>query len=337
MRPAFGSAIAFLVGVTLLVACTAPAALPVATPAGATQIARVETPVRVDATATRGAAQTVQAEAFANPAPVGAPSPTATERAATPTATTQEPTSAPAEAAAARQVALQEELFLAGAPAFAIVNICPMPDDLAAGQRAATWTAALDSGLLCLFGYGENETVRYEVWDAAGEMVESSEGVRDNIDGDPLPSVKAIVYIADRAPGEWRVEAMGASGELSATFAVQPLTEAGEPAVVLAFEVPLTGLALGDEINIAAYGLPPNAAPQLGVYEVVSKSFAQTQLRLHESGTLEADDGAAFVTLILDPTYQPGEYCAVLHATPAYEPTYELSATGATRCFEVMK
>ena len=102
---------------------------------------------------------------------------------------------------------MRDEIFLAGAPSFALVNRCPMPEKLAPGERAATWVSVLDAGLLCLFGFGENETVRYEVQDAAGEMVASSEGTQDNLDDDALPSVKVIIGIGDKAPGEWTVAA----------------------------------------------------------------------------------------------------------------------------------
>jgi hypothetical protein len=232
---------------------------------------------------------------------------------------------------------MRDQVFMAAAPPLAVINRCSMPDNLLPGGRAATWTSIVDTGLLCLFGFGENETVRYQVMDAAGEMAVSGEGTQDKLGADALPSLKVSIGIGDRAPGKWTVNAAAPSGDLRASFDVQARTEDGKPAVVLALAGGQSQFKLGQSIGIAAYGLPETAAPQLGVYRVLDESSEGRDLRLHEAATLEPDAGAAFIALTLDSGYEPGEYCLVFEASPEFQPTAAPSALGAARCFEVIK
>ena len=239
-------------------------------------------------------------------------------------------------ATSAQQASMREELFLAGAPAFARMDRCVMPESLPPGSLSATWTSTLETGLLCLFGFGDNESVHYQVWDAAGDLVLSSDGTPDNMDGDALPSVKVFVDIGGSAPGLWTVEAGGASGDLSSGFAAQPVTLDGEPAVVLSFRDAPQFQSMGDEMSVLGYGLAPNGSATIGIYEVTSEDSSGSNLRLHESSTLPVDGtGATAATLTLDPSYRSGVYCVVLAASAAYVPSRELDLLGATRCFEV--
>lgn len=279
------------------------------------------------------AVQTAQAEV----AIVGAPAPVPTATAPASQAANEATPAVQSDQAAAQQASMREEVFMAGAPSFALTNRCVLADNLGQGEHAATWTSTVDMGLLCLFGFGENETVQYEIQDAGGEVVEAGQGVQDNLDDDPLPSVKVPIGIGDRPPGTWHVAASGPSGELEDSFEVQPATLDGKPAIVLALGGGLSQFAVGQSAAVGAFGLPASGSPMLGVYDVITKSMISRQLRLHEAAALEPDAGAAFITLTLDPTYAPGEYCLVLQATAAYEPSEELSTEGATRCFEVTK
>jgi hypothetical protein len=231
---------------------------------------------------------------------------------------------------------MRDEIFLAGAPSFAIINRCEMPQQMPAGGHAATWTSTLDSGLLCLFGFAENEVIRYEVRDATGEVVVAGEATPDNLDGDPQASVKVLVSIAGNAPGVWTVRGVGTGGSVDAHFPVQAVTAEGIPAVSLALRPPSGPITPGSRISISAYGLPTPGPAQLGIYEAVSQDPTGMNLRLHEDAAVQVDaNGKASAILDLDPSYQAGVYCAVLSGNPAYEPTQELSAAGAARCFEV--
>ena len=328
-----GFAAVILVG--LLAACS-PVALPPSPQAS------IATPKQTPRPASTGALQTAQAEAFSEGAPVrAAPTPTL---AATPEpAGKQEVQPAPATATsgtagsgAVEQVSFRDEIFLAGSPAFAMVFECKMPDQLTPGEPAVTWTAGLDSGMLCLFGFAENEIVHYMVRDAAGELVVEDEGVPDNLDGDPLSSVKVMLGIVEDPPGVWTVEAAGASGKVSARFDVQPVTLEGERPIILLLHGATALVPIGAQLPIAAYGLPAGDSFALGVYQVVSGDARGRNLRLHEGATLHADPaGMASATLTLDPSYSAGDYCIVLAADPGYEFSQALSPVGATRCFEV--
>jgi hypothetical protein len=207
-----------------------------------------------------------------------------------------------------------------------------------AAAHSATFSASLEMGYLCLFGFEDGEVVRYEVRDAAGQLVVADEGTPDNMDGDPLPSVKVMMSIAESAPGTWTITALGGKDTVSGEFEVRPLTLDGEPAVILVLAGTSEPKAVGEQVGVAAYGLPAGGWAGVGVYEVVSEEMNESQLRLHESTTLEVDEaGAANATLTLDPSYKAGKYCVVVAAGAAYEPARDLSTQGAVRCFEVMK
>lgn len=329
-------ALATLAALTFLLAACAPTG---PGPADKVPVLPANTPMAVPADTppvqSPEVLQTAQAEAFSASAPLASDTPSPAQRSQTPTDAAPPP-SAGAAQPAGQQVAMQQEAFLAGPPAYAIMNRCEMPGPTA-GPRSSTWTASLDLGLLCLFGFGEGEVVRYEVQDAVGQTVAAGEAAQDNMDGDPLPSVKIMVGIAANAPGVWTVRAQGTGDALESHFDVQPMTLEGRPPVLLI--LPGAGadpLRPGSEVAYAAYGMAPGSAATVGVYEVAEETATRSTLRLRESVEIRADDtGRAHAALAIDSAYKPGGYCIVLAANPTYEPTRELSTQGATRCFEV--
>lgn len=254
----------------------------------------------------------------------------------TPEATEPLPASPVPATPADQQSSLQEELFVAGAPSLALISRCTMPDQLADGEHAATWSANYNSGMLCLFGFGENESVRYEVRDAAGDIVAEGEGMPDNMDGDPLPSVKVMIDLAGNAPGDWTAHAEAPSGTVDTAFETKIVTLEGEPAISLVIRSDGAPVRPGSELSVIAYGLLPGQSVAIGVYDVLSKAHQGMQTRLHEGiEVIAGRGGAAGIRLQLDPSYNPGEYCLVVVAGSSYKPSLGLASDGATRCFEV--
>ena len=301
---------------------------PTATPATAAQVAqKAASAAKPDATALEEAAHSALLTALP-----------------TPDATAQEEAvviGGPAAPPPAVPASLQDEIFLAGAPLFAIMFFCEQlaPDtDL----PAVTWQQAEGIGQLCLYGFAEGEEVRYEIRDSEGVEVEAGITESSTLDS-PQPAAAVVLTVESYAPGQWVVTASSTSVNMQDTFEVA--AREGPPLIAMRLSTGeeaikgsrgLTGLQGGDEVLVYAVHLPPDTEIPVGVYYAAEEDYAGSTLSLHEQATMSSDEaGALSIRLLLDPSYRPGFYCVVIAAAESYVPERGPGEGGATECFAV--
>ncbi len=259
-----------------------------------------------------------------------------------PTVTPQpQPTAPRPEPTAALPLTLQDEIFLAGAPMFAIMFTCDqLPPEVS--LPAVTWQQAEGIGQLCLYGFAEGEEVRYEIYDSEGDAVEAGATQSTTFDS-PQPAAAVVLTLGSYPPGQWVIRAASTTVNMQETFEVaQP---EGPPLVAMRLSPGqeaikggrgLADLAGGDEIQIYAVHLPPDAEIPVGVYYAAEEDYVESTLTLHEQAIMPTDEaGTLSIRLQLDPSYTPGFYCVVLPATTDYVPERGPGEGGATECFTI--
>lgn len=236
---------------------------------------------------------------------------------------------------------LQDEIFLAGTPLFAIMFMCDQPP-AETNSPAVTWQQAEGIGQLCLYGFADGEEVQYEVYDSAGVQVDAGVAQSSALDG-PQPAAAVVLEVESYAPGRWSVTASSPNANVQTTFEVA----AGEGPPLIAMRLlpgeeaikgsrDLAGLRGGDEVLITGVHLPTETEIPIGVYYAAEDDYAGATLTLHEQATLPTDEtGELSIRLQLDPSYLPGFYCVVIAATEDYVPERGSGEAGATRCFTV--
>lgn len=236
---------------------------------------------------------------------------------------------------------LQDEIFLAGAPLFAIMFMCDLPP-AEIDSPAVTWQQAEGIGQLCLYGFDEGEEVQYEVYDSAGVEVDARIARPSTLDG-PRPAAAVVLEVESYAPGRWGVTASSPSASVQTIFEVA--AREGPPLIAMRL-LPgeeatqesrgLTGLQGGDDVLITAVHLPAETDIPVGVYYAAEDDYAGSTLTLHEQATLPTDEtGVLSIRLQLDPSYLPGFYCVVIAATEDYVPERGSGERGATECFTI--
>lgn len=236
---------------------------------------------------------------------------------------------------------LQDEIFLAGTPLFAIMFMCDLPP-AETSSPAVTWQQAEGIGQLCLFGFADGEEVQYEVYDSAGVEVDAGVTKSSALDG-PQPAASVLLEVESYAPGQWSITASSPNANVQTTFEVA--AREGPPLIAMRL-LPgeeaikgsrgLTGLEGGDEVLITAVHLPAGTGIPVGVYYAAQDDYAGLTLTLHEQATLPTDEtGMLSLRLQLDPSYLPGFYCVVIAASEDYVPERGSGEGGATRCFTV--
>lgn len=332
---------AALVVILLLAASCAPVG-PVTTPeratgapgvtnAPATGVPATTAPVAASPTATVDAAATTQGELFTSGAP-----------AATATLPPRTPTPEAAGATPVQQASLGAEIFLAGAPSFALVFTCEPPKGLSG--PVATWQQGEGLGQLCLYGFKEGEEVRYELYDSEQGLVETGVTVPDTFDG-PQPAGHILLNVEAFPIGTWLVRAEAGSTRLEDRFEVAPPDGPRKVAIRLypgpqAAEAgrKLDGLNAGDEVFIRAANLAPDAEIPIAVYGAAEENYVRTPMKLHEQAVMLTDEaGTLSAQITLDPSYAPGFYCVIVAIAKDYEPVRGSGEDGAAECFMVVK
>ena len=236
---------------------------------------------------------------------------------------------------------LQDEIFLAGPPMFAIMFVCEQlaPDT---NLPAVTWQQAEGIGQLCLYGFDEGEGVQYEIYDDEGVEVEAGITESSTLDS-PQPAAAVVLTVESYAPGQWIVTASSNSTNMQETFEVAE--REGPPLIAMRLSPGeeaikesrgLTGLQGGDELVINAAHLPPDTEIPVGVYYAAEEDYAGSTFSLHEQATISTGEaGTLSIRLQLDPSYGPGFYCVVIAGAESYVPERGSGEGGATECFTI--
>ena len=267
---------------------------------------------------------TTALEEAALSAPVAASPPAATapqETVMVPAATAPEEIAIVPEAAAppsAVPASLQDEIFLAGAPLFAMMFTCDqLPAD--AELPAVTWQQAGGTGQLCLYGFAEGEEIQYEIYDSEGVEVETGVTEPTTFDS-PQAAAAVILTVESYPPGQWTVIANSPTADMEETFEV--IAPEGPPLIAMRLSPgqeaiegkrELAYLQVGDEVLIYAVHLPPDTEIPVGVYYTAEEGYSGSTMTLHEQAAMPTDEtGALSVRLQLDPSYGQGFYCVVI-------------------------
>lgn len=306
-----------LIGVSA--ACTMPAAgpSPTATPASLAQepssASRVAAPTTVEPTEPPAATVTSVAE-LAEPTNVPPP---ASE-------------SAPPTPDAVVTGQLADELWVTGPPVFAIGSCMEAPEKV--DLPAATWEAFLDVGHVCLWGFPENEDIRYEIYDPEGTR--AAEGTIQAATFFEGPAVADVMIQLEGQPsGDWTVYATSPSAQLEVKVWAE---KSSWPKLEAVASHDITALTAGDKVTLRGSGMPPEAAVPFGIYFVEEDPAKGTHYQLVYDAALQVDEAGEFTEVLeVEDSDPPGAYCAVVPLQPYYIPSTGPAFDGAMTCFSV--